>query len=181
MGHLMFPPWRVPGIQVLAAVMLAACGGGDAGKPALDSGGGKVGQAAQARSCDFSQALVMVDEIRIQQVDADDIVVTLTEPRTVDLLDPGAGVLEAVQTAALTRDAIDVRLRASGGMVRLPDGTMAPLEVPGNLRLMGDFRLAAGMVADVVVQGFDRCNAIHAGTSGQFVLNSDVPAQLRAL
>jgi hypothetical protein len=168
-------------MQILAAVLLAACGGGDAGAPAPVPDGGKVAQAAQAQSCDFSQALVMVDEIRIQQVDADDIVVTLPEPRPVDLLDPGTGVLEAMQTAPLTRDAVDVRLRVSDGMVRLPDGTMAPLEVPGRLRLTGDFRLAADMVADVVVQGFDRCSAIHAGTSGQFVLNSEVPAQLRAL
>ena len=66
--------------------------------------------------------------------------------------------------------------------MRLADGTMAPLSVPGNLRLTGDFRLATGMVADLVVQGFDRCNAIQAaGNSGQFVLHGDVPVQLRAL
>lgn len=55
-------------------------------------------------------------------------------------------------------------------------------EVPAELRLEGDFRLAPGMVADLVVQGFDRCNAIHAaGHRGQFELNGDVPAQVRAL
>jgi hypothetical protein len=38
------------------------------------------------------------------------------------------------------------------------------------------------MVADLVVQGFDRCSSIHAADiSGEFVLNGDVPAQLRAL
>lgn len=182
MDHLMSPPWFVRGMQILAAALLAACGGGDAGTPALVPNGANVAQAAQAQSCDFSQALVMVDGIRIRQVDANDIVVTLPERRPVDLLDPGTGVLEAMQIAPLTRDAIDVRLRASDGTVRLPDGTIAPLKVPGNLRLTGDFRLAAGMVADLVVQGFDRCAAIHAaGNSGQFVLNGDVPAQLRAL
>ena len=124
----------------------------------------------------------MVNEMRIRQVDANDIVVALPTPRPIDLLDPGTGVLEALQAAPLTRDATDVRLRASDGTVRLADGTTAPLKVPGILRLTGDFRLATGMVADLVVQGFDRCNAIHAaGNSGQFVLTGDVPAQLHAL
>ena len=189
MGHLMSPPWRVRGTQIAAAVLLAACGGGGADAPpnsgadtpALVLNGGNVAQATPA-SCDFSRALVMVDEIRIRHVDANDIVVTLPEPRPVDLLDPGTGVLEALQTAPLTRDAIDVRLRASDGTVHLPDGTMAPLKVPGNLQLSGDFHLATGMVADLVVQGFDRCNAIHTvGNSGQFVLDGDVPARLLSL
>jgi hypothetical protein len=181
MDHLMSPQWRVRGMQILVAALLAACGGG-ADTPASVSNGGSVPQVARAQSCDFSQALVMVDEMRIRQVDANDIIVTLPEPRPVDLLDPGTGVLEALQTAPLTRDAIDVRLRASDGTVRLADGTVAPLKVPGNLRLTGDFHLAMGMVADLVVQGFDRCSAIRAaGNSGQFMLHGDVPAQLRAL
>jgi hypothetical protein len=181
MDHLMSPKWRVRGMQFLAAALLAACGGG-ADTLAPLSNEGSVPQVAPAQSCDFSQALVMVDEMRIRQVGANDIIVTLPEPRPIDLLDPGTGVLEALQTAPLTRDAIDVRLRTSDGTVRLADGTMAPLKVPGILRLTGDFRLATGMVADLVVQGFDRCNAIHAaGNSGQFVLNGDVPAQLLTL
>jgi len=37
-------------------------------------------------------------------------------------------------------------------------------------------------VADLVVQGFDRCNAIQAASqSGPFVLNGEVPALVRAL
>jgi hypothetical protein len=169
-------------MQILAAALLAACGGG-ADTPAMLSNGVNVPQEARAQSCDFSQAQVMVNELRIRQVDANDIVVTFPEPRPIDLLDPGTGVLEALQTAPLTRDAIDVRLRASDGTLRFADGTVAPLNVPGNLRLTGDFHLAAGMVADLVVQGFDRCNAIHAaGNSGQFVLRGgDVPVQLLAL
>ena len=190
-------------MQILAAVLLAACGGGGDMPSTLSNGGSvaQVGSAngntvpptapsnagddpqmARARSCDFSQALVMVNELRIRQVDANDIVVTLPEPRPIDLLDPGAGVLKALQTAPLTRDATDVRLRTSDGTVQLANGTTARLKVPGNLRLTGDFRLATGMVADLVVQGFDRCRAIHAaGNSGQFVLNGDVPVQLLAL
>ena len=81
-------------MQILAAVLLVACGGG-ADTPALVSNGGDVLQAARVQSCDFSQARVMVDEMRIRQVDANDIVVTFPEPRPVDLLDPGTGVLEA--------------------------------------------------------------------------------------
>jgi hypothetical protein len=182
MDHLMSPPWRVRGMQILAAVVLVACGGG-ADTPALLSNGGDVLQAARLPSCDFSQARVMVDEMRIRQFDANDIVVTFPEPRPIDLLDPGTGVLDALQTDPLTRDAIDVRLRTSDGTLHLADGTMAPLKVPGNLQLTGDLRLATGMVADLVVQGFDRCNAIRAdGNSGQFVLNDgDVPVQLLAL
>ena len=151
MDYLMSPPWRVRGMQILAAVLLAACGGG-ADTPALVPNGGNVPQAARVQSCDFNQARVMVDEMRIRQVDANDIVVTFPEPRPVDLLDPGTGVLEALQTAPLTGDAIHVLLRASDGTVRLADGTMAPLSVPGNLRLTGDFRLATGMVADLVMR-----------------------------
>ena len=152
MDHLMSPPWRVLGMQILAAALLVACGGGAEMSAPLSNGGNvpqtapahgdsvpqtapangnSVPQVAPAQSCDFSQALVMVNEMRIRQVDASDIIVTLPEPRPIDLLDPGTGVLEALQAAPLTRDAIDVRLRTSDGTVRLADGTMAPLKVAG--------------------------------------------------
>jgi hypothetical protein len=184
MDNRVFRPLRLRCLQVVAAALLAACGGGGGGDaPPLVSGIESFLQAAPVSSCDLSQAQVLVDEIRIGQVGARDLIVTLPEPRPVDLLDPGTGVLEALQIAPLTRDATEVRLRtARGSTVRLSDGTVAPLRVPGNLRLTGDFRLAAGMVADLVVLGFDRCNAIRAaGNSGQFVLNGDVLAQVRAL
>jgi hypothetical protein len=177
--------WRARCLQIAAAAIMAACGGADSGGGSFSvmSGMDVPDQAAPAASCTINQAKVLVEAIRISQADAQDIVVTLPQPRSIDLLDPGAGVLEALQLAPLTRDATEVRLRvAQGSTVRLDDGTVAPLRVPGNLRLVGDFRLAAGMVADLVVQGFDHCGAIHAaGRSGQFVLNGEVPAQLRAL
>ena len=122
----------------------------------------------------------MVNEVRIRQVDANDIVVTLPEPRP-SIFSIRAQASEGTANRSLTRDATDIRLRASDGTVQLANGTTAPLKVPGNLRLTGDFRLATGMVADLVVQGFDRCNAIHvAGNSGHFVYG-DVPVQLLAL
>ncbi|AMO22375.1 hypothetical protein UC35_05010 [Ramlibacter tataouinensis] len=139
-------------------------------------------QGAPARACVTIRAEVPVDEIRIQPAGAGEVTVALSPPRVIDLLDPGTGVLEKLQLPPLTADAVDVRLRVAGdGAVRLEDGTMAPLRVPPALRLVGDFRLAAGMAADLVVQGFDRCGAIQA--SGAFFMLSvgDVPASVRAV
>jgi hypothetical protein len=175
---------RVP--LAAAVIALSACGGGgSAGVPSMPplSEMSAPPETVQASACAIRQAKVLVEEIHIRQAGAPDITVTLPQPRPVDLLDPGTGVLEALQVAPLTHDATELRLRtAHGSTVRLEDGTQGPLRVPGNLRLVGDFHLAAGMVADVAVQGFDRCNAIHAaGKSGQFVLNGEVPAQVRAL
>ena len=47
MDHLMSPPWRVRGMQILAAALVAACGGG-ADTPAALSNGGSVPQVAPA-------------------------------------------------------------------------------------------------------------------------------------
>lgn len=175
--------WRFARAQVVVAVVLAACGGGDGGPASPVLSDVQSTDPPRVTSCDLNQARVMVDQVRITQAGGSSIDVTLPEPRPVDLLDPGSGILEALQVAPLTRDALDVRLGvARGSTVRLDNGTEAPLQVAAHLLLVGDFRLASGMEADIVVLGFDRCNAIHAaGTAGQFVLNGEVPAQVRAL
>ena len=180
--------WRVRGLQLVTVALLAACGGGGGGSSSGTTSAPAVMTAAQPVaqdiSCQITRADVFVEAIRIRPAaNEPETSIELPAPRSIDLLDPGAGVLEALQVAPLTHDAADVRLRvASGSTVQLEDGTVAPLRVPGQLRLTGDFRLAAGMVADLVVQGLDRCNAFHAaGGSGQFVLNGDVPTMVRAL
>src|SRR5688572_15183012 len=78
MDHLMSPQWRVRGMQILAAALLAACGGGDDTPASVFNGGSvpqvvpangdSVPQVTPAQSCDFSQAVVMVNEMRIRQV-----------------------------------------------------------------------------------------------------------------
>jgi hypothetical protein len=182
--------WRVRWLQIGAAAILAACGGGGGGAgagdglaiPALSDLGSST-KVAHAAPCTINQLNLVVDAVRIRLAGANAVHVNLPQPRSIDLLDPGAGVLEALEVPPLTHDAVDLNLRvADGSTVRFDDGTVAALKVPGNLPLVGDFHLAAGMVADLVVQGFDRCGAVHAaGQSGQFVLIGDVPAMLRAL
>ena len=174
---------------MLAAAVAACGGGGDVDSPevmvalAQRSGG----------SCDYQHLYVTVDQVRVlQQTDTGPrwIGLALTAPRRIDLLNAGGGLLQALGVAPLAAGRYtEVRLvlassETSGGLanaVQPAAGLPAALTVPGGaqsgLKLHGDLVVPAGRTGDVVLEGFDRCQAVvQAGRPGspRYMLKPDL-------
>src|SRR4030095_12187464 len=103
-------PWRARSLQIAAAAILGACGGGGFVLVAFDTNG-STPQGLGGQVCSVTRVEVPVDQVRIRQASGDETTVTLPQPRSIDLLDPGTGVLEALQAPPLIRDAIELHLR----------------------------------------------------------------------
>jgi hypothetical protein len=120
--------------------------------------------------------------------------VALPASRRIDLMNPG-GLLQALGATLLTAgDYAEVRLILASDDAGLAHavqpigGSEAALNVPSGaqdgLKLMGDFDVPAGQNGDVVLQGFDACQAVtQAGNSGKYNLKPELSAgvQLQAM
>lgn len=166
------------------AAALAACGGG-AGSSAPGDGvalaqrsdsGGTLSQPAAPAACSYQHVYVTVERVRVlRQTDSGEqwLDFALPAPRQVDLLNAGAGLLQALGVAPLSPGHYTgLRLvlassKADGGTANAvqPMGAgLLPLTVPSGaqsgLKLQGDFLVPAGQAGDVVVKDFDPCDAV---------------------
>lgn len=181
--------------SVMLAAALAACGGGSSSADLPQV----MAAAAQrpVESCDYQHLYLTVDQVRVlRQTDAGPqwLVLVPTGPRRIDLLNAGAGLLHELGIAPLAAGHYaEVRLvlapdEASGGLanaVQPAGGNPASLTVPGGaqggLKLHGDLVISAGRTGDVVLQGFDPCNAVvQAGrpSAPRYLLKPDLAVQV---
>ena len=181
------------------AAALAACGGGAGG-----SGDQVNASSVQARSvdtsCSFDRVFITVEKIRVRQRSAAAgeetgwTGIALPEPRRIDLMNLGGGLLQALGAEPLGaghyagfRLVLATNTATGAGSlanaVLSAGGEPAPLAIPGGpggLELQSDFDVPAGQVADPVPAGFDPCRSIvRQGNPGQFLLKPQI--NLRAV
>lgn len=171
-----------------AAAALAACGGGG-GSGAAD---GTLRVAlTDAPSCGYDHVYVTIEKVSVHQSAAageqdsgwTDIV--LSPARRVDLLDLTNGVLEELGTTPLAAgkySQVRLVLASNSGTgtasfanaVHPTGGVEVPMSTPSGqqsgLKLQAHFEVAAGQMADLVLD-FDACRSVvKAGNSGQYNL-----------
>ena len=199
--------WMPPGSRLAAlvsAAALAACGGGGGdGGSAVGGGDGTLRVAmTDAPSCGYDHVWVTVEKVRVHQsagaADEDSgwSEVALAAPKRIDLLSLANGVLEELGTAPVPAGRYtQVRLvlasntgSGSGALanaVHPTGGAETALTTPSatqsGLKLKANFDVAAGQVADLVLD-FDACRSVvQAGRSGQYILKPVIAVVPRVL
>jgi len=138
--------------------------------------------APAASGCTFAHVRLTVTAVRMRGANGNSTI-TLPQPREIDLVSNGTGLLQALALPPLGPGAVpDIRLDVSQATVETTTGQVSPLRVPGGLRITTNDQVQAGRLADLVLQGFDPCASVSSpGNSGQFMLKGDVAAQVRLL
>jgi hypothetical protein len=174
---------------VLAAGLLAACGGGGGGGGGIGGTGTMHVSLTDAPSCGYDQVNVTIDRVRVHQsasaADADSgwSEVVLSPARRVDLLTLQNGVLEDLgQTQLPAGKYTQLRLVLAANDAANPlansvvptGGSETALTTPSaqqsGLKLNVDIDVAADKIADVVLD-FDACKSVvKRGNSGQYNL-----------
>jgi len=196
-------PWTHPArwlAALVSAAALAACGGGGG------DGGGADGTLrvalTDAPSCGYDHVWVTVERVRVHQsATARDeeggwSEVTLAAPKRIDLLSLANGVLEELGTAPVPAGRytqVRLVLASNGGSgssalanaVHPTGGAETALTTPSatqsGLKLKANFDVAAGQVADLVLD-FDACRSVvKAGNSGQYILKPVIAVVPRVL
>ena len=164
-------------VSLVAATLLVACGGGGSAVMAVVEA-----QVPQSATCpSVTHLQVPVTGVRIGRGSGEQAQ-TFTVPRTIDLMAPGAGILQSLGLAPLgAGDATQIRLTTMDGTVSFSNGSTAILKIPGGTTVSASTELPAGALADLVVPAFDPCSLHAAGNSGQWLFTGDVAAQLRTL
>lgn len=180
-----------------AAALLAACGGGGS------SADGSLRVAmTDAPSCGYDHVYVTVEKVRVHQsgtasdADAGWSEITLSPAKQMDLLALSNGVLEELGTTALPAghySQIRLVLASNSGTgttslansVQPTGGTLTALTTPSGqqsgLKLQAHFDVAAGQMADLVLD-FDACKSIvTAGNSGKYILKPVISVLPRVL
>jgi hypothetical protein len=172
------------------AAVLAACGGGGGDGTAATDGSLRVA-LTDAPSCGYDNVFITVEKISVNKsstaadTDAGWTDITLSPARRLDLLSLNNGVLEELGTVPLSAGQYSqVRLvlasNSGTGTATIPNavkptgGTLTALSTPSaqqsGLKLQAHFDVAAGQMADLVLD-FNACKSIvKAGNSGQFIL-----------
>jgi hypothetical protein len=168
---------------------LAACGGGGGSTASAD---GSLRLAlTDAPSCGFDHVFVTVEKVSVNtsatasDTDTGWTDLALSPARRIDLLDLQNGVLEELGTMPLGAghySQVRLVLASNSGTgttsvanaVQPTGGAVTPLSTPSaqqsGLKLRANFDVAAGQMADLVLD-FDACKSIvKAGNSGQFIL-----------
>ena len=173
-----------------AAAILAACGGGGGGGTATGDGSLRVA-LTDAPSCGYDHVFVTIEKVRAHtSATAGDAEggwseLTLSPARRVDLLTLTNGVLEELGTMPLPAghySQIRLVLASNSGTgttsianaVQPTGGELVPLATPSGqqsgLKLQAHFDVAAGQMADMVLD-FDACKSVvKAGNSGNYNL-----------
>jgi len=171
-----------------AAAILAACGGG--GGSAAGDGSLRVA-LTDAPSCGYDHVWVTVEKVRVHQsagaADAEGgwTELTLSPARRIDLLTLTNGLVEELGTTPLPPgryQQIRMVLASNTGTgttsvanaVQPTGGEIIPLSTPSGqqsgLKLQAHFDVAAGQMADLVLD-FDACRSVvKAGNSGNYSL-----------
>lgn len=171
-----------------AALFLAACGGGGGGGSVAGDGTLRVA-LTDAPSCGYDHVYVTVEKVRVHQsgtaADSDGNwrEIVLSPARRIDLLSLTNGVLEELGTAPLPTgrySQLRLVLAENGGSSPLANavqptgGAVVALATPSaqqsGLKLQAHFDVAAGQMADLVLD-FDACKSVvKRGNSGQYNL-----------
>lgn len=172
-----------------AAAILAACGGGGGSSSAGD--GSLRVALTDAPSCGYEHVYVTIEKVRVHQsasaADAEGgwSELTLSPARRVDLLELTNGVVQELGTMPLPAghySQIRLVLASNSGTgttsvanaVQPTGGVLIPLSTPSaqqsGLKLQAHFDVAAGQMADMVLD-FDACKSVvKAGNSGNYNL-----------
>lgn len=202
-GRFQWACMRMFAVAALSAV-LAACGDGGGG-----GGGSSVAAAAPAPTvaageflahtarpvCSYEHVDLTVRALRLRQEGVAGQPwreVVLAAPTRIDLLNLQGGLLAALGAAPLAPGhytqirlvLVDDDLLANA--VQPTGASLVPLTVPGGtssgLKLDGDFDVPVGRSADVLLEGFEPCQAIvGAGNSGRLQLKPQLRARLSLL
>jgi hypothetical protein len=172
----------------LTAVLAACGGGGGSGEPLADV------EARKPSCIGYDHVYITVQRVRVlQQVGGVEqwTEVALTAPRRIDLMNSG-GLLQALGAAPLAvGHYTEVRLIVAAGddaslanAAQPIGGGEAALNVPSGaqdgLKLIGDFVVPMGQTGDVVLSGFDACQAVtQTGNSGKYNLKPELSASVQ--
>jgi hypothetical protein len=174
----------------LVAAGVVACGGGGGSSPMTPQDGTLRMAITDAPACGYDHVWVSVDKVRVntnanaQDGDSGWTDLTLSPSRRIDLLALTNGVLEELGSVPLPAGHYSqVRLVLTpnpGGSSTPPNavqptgGAVTALATPSGqqsgVKLLANFDVAAGQMADMVLD-FDACSSVvKAGNSGQYVL-----------
>ncbi|ROZ76198.1 DUF4382 domain-containing protein [Ramlibacter sp. WS9] len=182
--------WRWIAMLGCAALVTACGGGGGGGGTAASQGTLRVA-LTDAPACGYDHVWVTIEKVSVHQsssaaeADAGWTDLTLSPARRVDLLTLTNGVLEELGSTPLAAGRYSqIRLVLAGNSgtgstsvanaVQPTGGPVIPLSTPSaqqsGLKLQAHVDVAAGQVADVVLD-FDACKSIvKAGNSGNYIL-----------
>jgi hypothetical protein len=187
---------------IIAAAALVACGGGSSSTPAPSAGMGTVrASLTDAPACGYDEVNVTVNKVRVNMsatasdTDGGWTDITLAAPVKVNLLKLTNGLIEPLGTAPLTagrynqiRLVLDANTADNmANSVKPTGGTLqnliTPSAVQSGIKLNGGFDVAAGQVADVIID-FDACKSIVTRGNGKYALKPVVkmlPAVLNGI
>ncbi|MFC0251354.1 DUF4382 domain-containing protein [Massilia consociata] len=193
------------GATALSAVVLSACGSGNASEAVSATPVSTVGilsvSMTDAPACGFDAVNVTVTKLRVHRSegaaegDAGWTDITLNPAKKINLLDLHNGVLEALGQTALEagrytqlRLVLDSNAGGSANTV-VPSAGRAeqPLETPSSvqsgIKLTGNFDVSAGQKTDVVLD-FDACKSVVTRGRGRYALRpvvKVVPAAMNGI
>lgn len=179
-------------LSALSLCAVAACGGGSEGSlpsptaaraSATATAAVTAPAAAKTPACDYESLYLTVESVRLRLHGASGEAwheMRLPQPRQLDLLHVGTGLLEALGAAPLPAGRYkEVRLVLAGdpmaNVIQASGGAPLPLSVPGGLqdglRVAGGFEVPASQSGDIMLDGFDACKSVvKAGSSGTYQL-----------
>ena len=173
-----------------AAAALVACGGGGGSStptPSPSNMGSVRASITDAPSCGYDEVNVTVNKVRVNMsetasdTDGGWTDIALAAPVKVNLLKLTNGLTEPLGTAPLkaghynqirlvldanTADNMANSVKPTGGTLQ---NLITPSAVQSGLKLNGAFDVAAGQVADVVID-FDACKSIVTRGNGKYAL-----------
>lgn len=196
-------PYLASGMSLVAlAGMLSACGGGGDGASVSQTAGTMRVSMTDAPACGFDAVNVTVSKVRIHQTsnasenDGGWTDITLNPARKINLLNLTNGVLDELGQVSLPAGRYtQLRLvlegntgnRAANSVVPSTTGAEVALDTPSaaqsGIKLTGNFDVASGQLADIVLD-FDACKSVVSKGNGGYALKpvvSVIPTVLNGI